>query len=153
MVKRLQKNIQLRIGGNKEEHILQKTIKDYGLNNCVTFEGFVTGNKKIECLNWADIFILPSYNEGLPIAILEAMSYGCPIISTAVGGIPAIVKNGVNGYLINPGDIVEIQNSILSFIQNRDKVEKYGRQSINLISVFLPETVFKTLCNLYKQLL
>lgn len=147
------KNIQLRIGGNKEEDILLKTIKDYGLDNCVTFEGFVAGDKKTECLNWADIFILPSYNEGLPIAILEAMSYGCPIISTTVGGIPAVVKNGVNGYLINPGDIAEIQNTILSFIQNRDKIEKYGRQSLNMVSAFLPETAFKTLCDLYKQLL
>ena len=147
------KNIQLRIGGNKEEDILQKKIKDYGLNNCVTFEGFVADNKKIECLNWADIFILPSYNEGLPIAILEAMSYGCPIISTTVGGIPVVVKHGVNGYLINPGNITEIQNAILSFIHNRDKIEKYGRQSLKLINVFLPETVFRTLCNLYKQLL
>ena len=136
-----------------KEDILQKKIKDYGLNNCVTFEGFVADNKKIECLNWADIFILPSYNEGLPIAILEAMSYGCPIISTTVGGIPAVVKHGVNGYLINPGNITEIQNAILSFIHNRDKIEKYGRQSLKLINVFLPETVFRTLCNLYKQLL
>ena len=130
------KNIQLRIGGNKEEDILQKM-----------------SDEDRQTANMADIFILPSYNEGLPIAILEAMSYGCPIISTTVGGIPAVVKHGVNGYLINPGNITEIQNAILSFIHNRDKIEKYGRQSLKLINVFLPETVFRTLCNLYKQLL
>ena len=65
----------------------------------------------------------------------------------------AAVENGADKLRINPGNITEIQNAILSFIHNRDKIEKYGRQSLKLINVFLPETVFRTLCNLYKQLL
>ena len=76
--------MELKIGGNKNEEKLKKQIKDFNIQEIVTFEGWVSGNKKLELLNWADVFILPSFNEGLPISILEAMSYGMPIISTPV---------------------------------------------------------------------
>lgn len=58
------------------------------------------GSAKTEALEWADIYILPSYNEGLPIAILEAMACGMPVITTPVGGIPELVRDGMNGTLI-----------------------------------------------------
>jgi glycosyltransferase involved in cell wall biosynthesis len=51
------------------------------------------------------VFVLPSYNEGLPMAILEAMSWGLPIISTPVGGIPEVVIPDRHGFLVTPGDI------------------------------------------------
>ena len=60
-------------------------------------EGWVVGEKKTICLNWADVYILPSYNEGLPIGILESMSYYHHIISTTVGGIPELLYDVVNG--------------------------------------------------------
>lgn len=49
--------------------------------------------------------VLPSYNEGLPIAVLEAISYGLPVIATAVGDMAAAVREGENGFLIKPGDV------------------------------------------------
>ena len=147
------KNIQLRIGGNCEEEKIKATIASYGIGNFVFFEGFVKGEKKINDLNWADIFILPSYNEGLPIAILEAMSYGMPIISTDVGGIPVVVKTDVNGKLIKPGDLTAIKNSLDYYIENPKAVELHGKGSEELVKPFLPETVFNTLIDLYNKLL
>lgn len=64
-------------------------------------------------LNGADVYVLPSYKEGLPISILEAMSYSLPVISTRVGGIPEIIMNGKNGLLINPGDKEALYESII----------------------------------------
>jgi len=145
--------IKLRIGGNNEEEKLINTISKYGLKDMVTFEGFVFGHKKIECLNWADIYILPSFNEGLPIGILEAMSYGHPIISSPVGGIPTIVKDGINGFLVEAGNSEEIALAINKFLNDRTLIEKFGKNSIKIVQPFMPQYVFATLEDLYKKLL
>lgn len=143
----------LRIGGNQEEEKLQACINEYGLQGMVKFEGFVSGEKKIECLNWADVYILPSFNEGLPIGILEAMSYRHPIISTPVGGIPEVVKDGVNGIMVNPGNVQEIAKAISAFVGDKKLVEEYGMHSIELVKPYLPETVFATLSEMYSHLI
>ena len=143
----------LRIGGNQEEEKLQACINEYGLQGMVKFEGFVSGEKKIECLNWADVYILPSFNEGLPIGILEAMSYRHPIISTPVGGIPEVVKDGVNGIMVKPGNVQEIAKAISAFVRDKKLVEEYGMHSIELVKPYLPETVFATLSEMYSHLI
>lgn len=143
----------LRIGGNQEEEKLQACINEYGLQEMVKFEGFVSGEKKIECLNWADVYILPSFNEGLPIGILEAMSYRHPIISTPVGGIPEVVKDGVNGIMVKPGNVQEIAKAISAFVGDKKLVEEYGMHSIELVKPYLPETVFATLSEMYSHLI
>ena len=79
---------------------LEKDVKDSGLNGYVTFIG-VTNNVD-EYLKNSDIYILPSEDEGLPMAIIEAMRASLPIISTSVGGIPEMIENGINGLLIAP---------------------------------------------------
>ena len=147
------KHIQLRIGGNCEEEKIKETIEGFGIQDFVKFEGFVKGDKKTEDLNWADIFVLPSYNEGLPVAILEAMSYGMPIISTNVGGIPEVVKDDVNGKLIVPGDLEAIKKSIDYYVENISAICTHGAASRELVKPFLPENVFVHLNNLYKELL
>lgn len=150
---RFEGKVALRIGGNQEEEKLQACIKEFGLQNMVKFEGFVSGVKKIECLNWADVYILPSFNEGLPIGILEAMSYRHPIISTPVGGIPEVVKDGVNGIMVKPGNVQEIAKAISAFVGDKKLVEEYGMHSIELVKPYLPETVFATLSEMYSHLI
>ncbi|MCM1078500.1 MAG: glycosyltransferase family 4 protein [Bacteroidales bacterium] len=145
--------LELRIGGNQEEEKLKRIIHDAGLESFVKFEGFVKGDKKTECLNWCDVYILPSFNEGLPIAILEAMAYGHPVVSTPVGGIPVVVRDGENGILVEPGNCGEIDRAIRTFTESRELVEQYGRRSAELVKPFLPETVFETLTQLYNDLL
>ncbi len=143
----------LKIGGNLEEEKLVQTIKQFELGDFVKFEGWVRGTKKVECLNWADVVMLPSYNEGLPIAILESMSYGLPVISTNVGGIPEILFNHRNGILIKPGHQDELESSIRFFIENREKVNEYGVIARETIKEFLAETVIKKLNQLYISLI
>ena len=68
--------------------------------------------KKQNVWTGEDVYILPSYNEGLPIAILEAMSYKHPVISTPVGGIPEVIQTKENGMLVQPGNKEEIAKAI-----------------------------------------
>ena len=143
----------LKIGGNKEVQKLIKKLEDYKLSDFVKFEGWISGEKKIHLLNWTDILILPSYNEGLPIAILEAMSYGKAIISSPVGGIPEIVMHGQNGILVKPGNQNELFNAICFFIKNKDEIKTFGNKSKEIIQPYFPEAVLSDLLKIYKNLL
>ena len=148
-----QGNLKLYIGGNGEIEHVKQLIKEYGIADIVIFEGWVSGDKKIELLNKSDAYILPSYKEGLPISILEAMSYGMPIISTPVGGIPEIVSNGENGYLVEPGNKEDIYKAIMSLLNDADLRNRMGRISLSRVGEHLPEYVEKQLETLYDSLL
>lgn len=147
-----QGKLKLYIGGNGEIEHVKQLIKEYGIADIVIFEGWVSGDKKIELLNKSDAYILPSYKEGLPISILEAMSYGMPIISTPVGGIPEIVSNGENGYLVEPGNKEDIYKAIMSLLNDADLRNRMGRISLSRVGEHLPEYVEKQLETLYDSL-
>lgn len=144
--------LELRIGGNTHESELMKAIEDGGLQDMVKFEGWVGGEKKLQLLNWADVFILPSFNEGLPISILEAMSYGHPIISTPVGGIPEVVENGKNGVMVTPGNDEEIFKAINYYVMNPSTVQNQGEQSKIVAQTYLPDYVLNHLKEIYQKL-
>lgn len=76
------------------------------------------GQKKIERLKSADIFVLPSHQEGMPMTILEAMASGLPVVATSVGGIPDLIINGKNGYLVPPNDPTKLSDALKEMIQN-----------------------------------
>ena len=81
----------------------------------------------------ADIFVLPSFSEGKPIAIYEAMASECAIIASNVNGIPEQVENGVNGFLIKPGNTEDIMKKMIYLLKNRDILGKMKRRSRELI--------------------
>lgn len=143
----------LRMGGNEVDGDIKAYIRENGLESFVTYEGWIAGQKKIDCLNWEDVYILPSYNEGLPIAILEAMAYSHPVISTPVGGIPEVIKTGGNGILVKPGDSVAIAEAIKFYIENHDAISKQGDKAYSVVQDFFPEKVFGDLKKIYAQLL
>jgi len=145
--------IELIIGGNGEVVKLQKIIEKYQIGNIVKFVGWVQHETKVQYLQDSDVYILPSYNEGLPVSILEAMSYGKPIISTNVGGIPEIVKNNENGFLINPGNFEQIESSIKHFIENPHDIEKFGNISLKIVEKHLPSSVVLHLEKIYYEML
>lgn len=149
----LKDKIQIRIGGNGEIERLTKCITTLGLSQTVSFEGWVNSSQKINLLNWTDVYILPSYNEGLPISILEALSYQCPVISTPVGGIEEIVHNGQNGLIIRPGNIEDIYQAILFYINNPQMITEHGKISQIIAQNYYPEPVLNSLLSLYNKYL
>lgn len=143
----------LHIGGNGKIQNLRKMINQYGLNDMVIYEGFVSGAEKINLLLSSDVFILPSYIEGLPISILEAMSYGKPILSTPVGGIPEVVENNVNGILFQPGDKEAITEAIKLMINNVSMKNAMGENSYERVKKYFPDRVQVNLSRIYEKLL
>lgn len=145
-------SVMLHIGGNGDVDSLKDKIEQYGLTEMVVYEGFVSGIKKVDLLLGCDAFILPSYTEGLPVSILEAMSYGKPILSTPVGGIPEIVKQNENGILFPPGDEVAIYESIKIIVTDISLRDCMGKESKNKSKIYLPEYVTSSLNKLYKNI-
>ena len=145
---RVRLDYRLDIGGNKMEKELEERIAALGLQGKVFFRGFVSGESKAELLSRADVFVLPSYNEGLPISILEAMSYGCAIVSTPVGGIPEVVDG--NGILVAPGDIPALA-SALEALSDREKCMAMGRESLEKVCLFYPEAVMADLETIWQS--
>lgn len=132
VVKRLVKNgydIKLNIGGHGEIDRLLKEMDSLGINNKVQYLGWVSEKERDLLLRKTDIFILPSYAEGMPMSILEAMSYKIPVISTFVGGIPELISNGENGFLVIPGDIDTLYQRLASLVQEEKLRNEFGHKA------------------------
>lgn len=149
----LRNKMTLSIGGLGKTTQLTEYIDEYKISDIVKYKGWVAGKEKIEMLNSSDVFILPSYTEGIPISILEAMSYNLAIISTPVGGIPEIVKNRVNGLLVNPGDKKMLYNAIMDTIKNPNDRVKMGIESGKCIKPHFPDSIACQLASIYSKLL
>lgn len=141
------------IAGDGATQALHHLIESIGLQETVLYKGWVTGHAKEELLRKATVFVLPSYNEGMPVSILEAMSYGMPVIATDVGGIPELVKNGESGLLIKAGDKTALSAAMERFISDRQLVRDMGKASAAIIRQrFVFEQTKITLEKLYTEL-
>lgn len=145
--------MKLFIGGNGEVRQLTELIGRHQIEDMVEFLGWISDDRKVNVLNNSDVYILPSYDEGLPVSILESMSYGKAIIATKVGGIPEIVKNNMNGLLIEPGNQEQLTEAIDVFLKNPELMEKYGSSSIRMVQKYLPDSVLNELSEIYKSIL
>ena len=126
-------NVILKIGGDGDNGKFRKMINERGLKDYIKLLGWVEHENKTVLLENSDIFILPSYQEDLPMAILEAMSYGLPILSTNVAGIPSLVEHGYNGYLVEPGDIDDCVDKLTELINDSRLRQKFGENSLQII--------------------
>lgn len=142
-----------KIGGDGDTDELEKKIKKFNLSNILTYEGWVLGEKKNKLLSISHVMILPSYYEGLPISLLEGMSFSMPLIANNVGGIAQIIKNGENGVLLKPGSILELQNAIEYYINNHEKIQQHGKKSYNLVKNYFPSQIIDKLNKVYKEIL
>ena len=149
---KLLEKVEFIFGGDGEVDKFQKFVSENRLEKLVKYKGWVNGDQKIELLKQSNIMILPSYNEGLPISLLEAMSYSLPIISTNVGGIPQILKNKTNGILVSPGNIDEIRNAILYYLNNPELLNTHVSKSYTIVNNYYPKNVFLSLKNIYKSI-
>jgi glycosyltransferase involved in cell wall biosynthesis len=91
-------------GGNGEVDRLRAAIAAAGVEESCEVLGWVAGTAKVRAFERASIYCLPSYNEGLPVSVLEAMAAGLPVVSTAIAGTPEAVRDGETGFLFTPGD-------------------------------------------------
>lgn len=104
--------------GHKEVEILREAIRQRKMTEYASVLGWIGGDEKRELLSASRLLLLPSYTEGIPNVILEAMAAGLPVITTPVGGIPEVFTEGVNGYFVRPGHPEDIAKRIVALLRD-----------------------------------
>lgn len=139
--------------GNGEIDKGKILAKDLDIESQTQFLGWINGKKKDKAFKEASIFCLPSYAEGFPMAVLDAWAYGLPVITTPVGGIPDIAKDGENLLLFQPGNYDQLAVQMERLIKDSALREKIQKQSLILATTkFNINTINKEIEDLYKSL-
>ncbi len=140
-----------------EREALQQKINALGLNGNVRLHEPVEYAEKLEYFRQADIFVYPSYYEGMPMAVIEAMASGLPVVASNVGGLPDLVMDNENGLLTPPGDPWSLSDSLNVLLDNvnlchamqqkssklaaeKYDIEKLVDELIRIYAVYLPRT-------------
>ncbi len=141
-------------GSGDEEPLLKKYSDSLGMNEQqVEFLGWIDKGQKDILLRECQLMVLTSYNEGLPVCILEALSYGIPVISTDVGDISEAVKDGYNGYLVKPGDIIATAEKMEHIIMNKSLHEKMCNNARkHAEDIFSEEQYYEKIVELYTDI-
>lgn len=146
-------NIRCYLAGDGEIDKFCNIIVERGLQNNIEVVGWADFTKKLELLSKVSTVVLPSYNEGLPMSILEGMATGKAIISTTVGAIPEVVKEE-NGILIQPGDVQALADALVKCSTNLKMLEDMSQKNINKIyEQFSMKSMHLELMSYYKQVI
>lgn len=123
---KIHSDAQLILCGDGEINKCKKLVNFLQIYDSVKFLGWIGFEKKRDLLNSSKIFVLPSYKEGLPLSILEAMSARLPVISTKVGGIPEEIEDEKSGFLIEAGDVQALSSTINKILDNDSLCDEIG---------------------------
>jgi len=118
----LKVGIQLVLAGDGEMRPeIERFISDHKLQSSVRVTGWIDGKQVQEEIRAARAFVLPSFAEGLPVVLMEAMALRRPVITTYVAGIPELVRAGENGWLVPAGDVEALMSAIRECIAATDE--------------------------------
>lgn len=125
-------DIKCYLAGDGEVEKVKELVRTKHLEKNIEVVGWANFDKKLELLKSVSTVVLPSYNEGLPMSILEGMACGKAIISTTVGAIPEVVKED-NGILIEPGDVQALAQALIECAQNLQFMNSISKNNIKKI--------------------
>lgn len=138
VIKKLDKNIHASIKfylcGDGDIEGVSTKIDELDIRDRIAHLGWIDAKGKKEIFYNSKINVLPSYNEGLPMSILETMAYGIPNLSTKIASIPEVIKDGKNGFLINPGDIEDMANKLNIMLCDINLISHFSNESFALIT-------------------
>ncbi|MGR5130759.1 glycosyltransferase family 4 protein [Vibrio alfacsensis] len=144
----------LALGGDGDIATFKQQVENLGISSNVDFLGWVAGEQKNTWLSKADIYCLPSYNEGFPMGILEAMSANIPVVASTAGGIPDAIEDGVDGLLIEAGDVEMLASHLKTLISDRALNSAFSTTAKNkFINNFSKQAIFPELDKIYTELM
>lgn len=142
----------LTIAGDGDAEEARNLVKELNLTEKITILDWVNSEERDALLAESDTFILPSHNEGLPMAMIEAMGFGLSIITTPVGGIPELISNGDNGILVEPGNIQKLSSAMQSLIEDKELRNSLGIRAKESVASLDIEKYCLSLKSVYREL-
>ena len=150
--RQLNKKAQFTLCGNDVDCNVGMYIRENHLGDLVIYRGWVDGEEKQKIFDSHDVLVLPSYAEGMPMTIIEAMANGMPVIASNVGGIPEIINDNENGQLIVAGNKEELYAAVTRYLNNRDLIKQHAEVAIHTADKYSPELVANNLMSLYDDM-
>lgn len=139
------------LAGDGQIEEAQRLIDELGISSQAKIHPWVDEPTRNRLLSEADVFILPSYNEGLPMSMLEGMSWGLPPIVTPVGGIPEVIRNQENGILVDPGNQGQLTQAMQVMIRDPQLRLAVGRSARATMNEFDIHPYMKLLLRLFRE--
>ena len=121
------------VGDGPDRKYLEELGATLGIGAQLEFKGYASQDEIVQYLGESDIFVLPSYAEGVPVSIMEAMACGIPVVATFVGGVVELVENEISGLLVSPSDIEGLGNAIEKYLYDgnlRQSIIQKAREKI-----------------------
>jgi glycosyltransferase involved in cell wall biosynthesis len=129
-------------GDGPERTALEQTAAELELDGRVSFLGAVSRDRVLRLFRAADASVLPSAWENFPHTVVEALAVGCPVIATAVGGVPEVVRDGENGLLVAPGDPTALAAAIERFFADAQLRARLAAAAPGTVEGYSEESVF-----------
>jgi glycosyltransferase involved in cell wall biosynthesis len=133
-LKRLGHDVTVAVAGDGELDALQAAAAAAGVSDRFEILGWLDPGQRLEQLARASGFVLPSFEEGLPMALLEAMAAGRAVVATPVGGIPEVATDGVNALLVPPGDEIALAGALQRLLADEPLRDALGRAAARSIA-------------------
>ena len=141
------------VGKGRDLGKVQRKVRKFGLQNRFIFFGQIEKNNLVKLYQNSTIFVLPSYREGIPTVLLEAMSCGLPVVATDVRGNHDLVTNGKNGILVQARNPKKLADAILKILENRKLSEKLGNAARKtIVEKYTWDNVSSKFLKCYEQL-
>ena len=138
--------------GSGEVKEAQELCRELGIEQAVEFLGWIKEPRRTEELRKAEIFVLPSYQEGLPMGVLEAMAFGLAVVTTPVGGIGDVVRDQENGILVEPGNVDELREALSDLVNNAQKRQRLGAKAREDVRSFTAGNIAEKWLELYRDI-
>jgi glycosyltransferase involved in cell wall biosynthesis len=151
LVRKKIKEFNVVIAGDGElRQELEKKVDNLGLGKVVTFVGHLSKAQIFSQYKQCSIVVVPSsFSDNLPTVCIEALSLGRPVVASNVGGIPEIVKDGVNGYLSKPGDPISLSRGILRLLSNKATLKRVSQTASTTLHDFDIDTHIEKILEIY----
>ncbi|MFN2588993.1 MAG: glycosyltransferase family 4 protein [Actinomycetota bacterium] len=142
------------VGAGPDEDALRRKAQALGIGDVLTWHGHVGGDDKLDLLARADAFVLPSWGEGLPNALVEAMAMGLPVVVSDAGAMAEVVEDGVNGFVVPARDARALADKMAYLIENPEQAREMGRRNRAIAAArFGLDSQVETWRGIYSQLL
>lgn len=114
------------VGDGPERQRFEQVAAATGVDGMVTFAGYRSQADVAAFLADTDVFVLPSFAEGVPVTLMEALGAAVPVVATQVGGVSELVDHGVNGYVVRPGDSEPLARALIELLDDPERRQRMG---------------------------